>query len=130
MSLKSQPIKGDLILANNNRATRNRSFPVSSSTGSTSQCHKAQRSETDRSANREDSREIHLIVSDSGEGFDVDTALQGKGLGLTSMRERVRLVNGTILIDSKPMGGTTIHVCVPFSEQGSPVLRRLPEPQR
>ena len=69
---------------------------------------------------REDSGEIHLIIRDSGKGFDLEAALQGKGLGLTSMRERVRLVNGTIGIDSKPMGGTTIHVRVPFgSERGS-----------
>jgi len=69
---------------------------------------------------REDSGEIHLIIRDSGKGFDVEAALQGKGLGITSMRERVRLVNGTISIESKPMGGTTIHVRVPFnSEQGS-----------
>jgi signal transduction histidine kinase len=63
---------------------------------------------------REHSDQIHLIVSDLGRGFEVRTALQGKGLGLTSMRERVRLVNGTITIDSKPMGGTTIHVRLPL----------------
>jgi len=63
---------------------------------------------------REDFGEIHLVISDSGRGFDVQAALQGKGLGLTSMRERVRLVNGTIAIESKPMGGTTIHVRVPI----------------
>jgi PAS domain S-box-containing protein len=66
---------------------------------------------------REESGEIHLIVSDSGRGFDVEAAKQGKGLGLTSMRERVRLVNGTIGIDSKPMGGTVIHVRVPFESE-------------
>jgi signal transduction histidine kinase len=63
---------------------------------------------------REDPGEIHLIVRDLGRGFDVEAALHGKGLGLTSMRERVRQVNGTIVIDSKPMGGTTIHVCIPL----------------
>jgi len=61
---------------------------------------------------REDSGETHLIIRDSGKGFNVDAAVQGKGLGLTSMRERVRLINGTISIDSKPMRGTTIHVRV------------------
>jgi signal transduction histidine kinase len=66
---------------------------------------------------REDSGGIHLIIRDSGKGFDVEAALQGKGLGLTSMRERVRLVNGTIAINSKPMGGTTIHVRVPLESQ-------------
>jgi PAS domain S-box-containing protein len=58
--------------------------------------------------------EIHLIVRDSGRGFDVEAVKQGKGLGLTSMRERVRLVNGAIVIESRPRGGTTIRVSVPF----------------
>ena len=66
---------------------------------------------------REDSGEIHLIIRDSGKGFDVEAALQSKGLGLTSMRERVRLVNGTFSIESKPMGGTTIHVRVPLESK-------------
>jgi len=70
---------------------------------------------------REDSGEIHLIIRDSGKGFDVEAALQGKGLGLTSMRERVRLVNGTSAVESKPMGGTTSHIRVPLGlEQDSP----------
>jgi len=66
---------------------------------------------------REDSGEIHLIVNDLGKGFDLEAALQGTGLGLTSMRERVRLVNGTISIESKLMGGTTIHVRVPLGSE-------------
>jgi signal transduction histidine kinase len=57
---------------------------------------------------------IHLIVRDLGRGFDVKAAMHGEGLGLTSMRERIRLVNGTIAIESKPMGGTKIFVRVPF----------------
>ncbi len=65
----------------------------------------------------EHSNQIHLRVSDSGKGFNVESAMQGKGLGLTSMRERVRLVNGTIAIESKPMGGTTIDVRVPLKSQ-------------
>ena len=69
---------------------------------------------------QEGSGEIHLTISDLGKGFDLKAALRGKGLGLTSMRERVRLVNGTISIESKPMGGTTIHVRVPLeAEHGS-----------
>jgi len=63
---------------------------------------------------QEVSGEVNLTISDSGKGFDLEAALQGKGLGLTSMQERVRLVNGTIVIDSAPMHGTTIRVRVPF----------------
>jgi signal transduction histidine kinase len=66
---------------------------------------------------REDSGEIHLVIRDSGRGFDIEAASQGKGLGLTSMCERVRLVDGTISIESKPMGGTTIHVRVPLASE-------------
>ena len=58
--------------------------------------------------------EVHLVVSDSGKGFDVEKAKQTAGLGLTSMRERIRLVNGEIAIHSKPMSGTTIYVRVPI----------------
>jgi PAS domain S-box-containing protein len=63
---------------------------------------------------REVSNEIHLTVTDLGRGFDVEAAIQGQGLGLTSIQERVRLLNGSVDIESKPMAGTTIHVRVPF----------------
>jgi two-component system, NarL family, sensor kinase len=62
----------------------------------------------------ENSGEAHLTIRELGKGFDVKAVKQGKGLRLTSMRERVRLVNGTIAIDSKRMGGTVIRVCVPL----------------
>src|SRR5215469_2720926 len=65
----------------------------------------------------EQSNEVHLLVRDSGNGFDIEVARQGSGLGLTSMQERVRLVNGTIAFESKPMAGTTIHVRVPFKSE-------------
>jgi PAS domain S-box-containing protein len=71
------------------------------------------------------SDELHLIVSDSGRGFDVEGAFHSRGLGLTSMRERVRLVNGTIAIDSKPMGGTTIEVRVPLESHHSQWASKL-----
>jgi signal transduction histidine kinase len=66
---------------------------------------------------REDSSWVHLLISDSGKGFDVEAASQGRGLGLTSMRERVRLMNGTMAIDSMPMGGTNIHVRLPHASE-------------
>jgi hypothetical protein len=36
---------------------------------------------------------------------------------IVTLRERVRLVNGTIAIDSKPMSGTRIHVRVPLESE-------------
>jgi PAS domain S-box-containing protein len=60
------------------------------------------------------SDEIHLTVRDSGEGFDRESAKTSRGLGLISMEERLKLVKGTLSIDSQPKRGTTIHACVPF----------------
>lgn len=60
------------------------------------------------------SEEILLTVSDLGGGFDSEAAMQGEGLGLTSMKERLKLVNGQLSIDSQPKHGTTIQARVPF----------------
>jgi signal transduction histidine kinase len=59
--------------------------------------------------------EIHLIVRDSGVGFDPELARDTQGLGLISMQERVRLVKGTISITSRPKSGTEINVRIPLS---------------
>jgi signal transduction histidine kinase len=72
----------------------------------------------------EHSSEIVLTISDAGVGFDVEAARRDTGLGLASMEERARLVNGTIAIDSKPMNGTRIQVRVPFKPEESATLRR------
>jgi signal transduction histidine kinase len=61
------------------------------------------------------SDEVKLSVSDSGSGFDFNQAISGQGLGLTSMKERLKLVDGQLSIDSKPGQGTTIHARVPLS---------------
>ena len=71
---------------------------------------------------RENRDEIHLIIRDSGKGFDVEAAMKGKGLGLTSMSERIRLLRGTITIDSKPDAGTAIRACLPV--EANQALRR------
>jgi len=60
------------------------------------------------------SDEIHLTVSDSGSGFDSKAAKQGPGLGLVSMEERLKLVQGTLSVDSQAQRGTTIHARVPI----------------
>ncbi len=60
------------------------------------------------------SDEIHLTVRDSGVGFDREAAKKSRGLGLISMEERLKLVNGTFSIESQPKRGTTIHARVPL----------------
>jgi two-component system, NarL family, sensor histidine kinase FusK len=58
---------------------------------------------------------VELVVSDSGKGFDVAAARAGRGLGLISMEERIKLVDGDLAVDSQPHLGTRIHARVPFS---------------
>jgi PAS domain S-box-containing protein len=57
--------------------------------------------------------EVHLMVRDRGVGFNVEESKVGAGIGLVSMEERVKLVNGLLSIDSQPQRGTTIHARVP-----------------
>jgi two-component system sensor histidine kinase UhpB len=64
----------------------------------------------DVSLGRIDSRVV-LEVSDDGKGFAF--AEEGKGLGLSGMRERALLVDGTLEIDSRPGRGTTVRLEVP-----------------
>ncbi len=61
------------------------------------------------------SNEILLAVHDSGIGFDRVQAMKQQGLGLTSMKERLKTVNGTLLIESQLHHGTTIHARVPVN---------------
>jgi signal transduction histidine kinase len=63
--------------------------------------------------------QIRLLVSDQGKGFDVDYAMLNGGLGLVSMRERVRQVKGSIQFTSSPGKGARIEVCVPLLRQTS-----------
>ena len=62
--------------------------------------------------------EVKLLVSDSGVGFDTDSPRLKKGLGLVSMRERLRLVGGSIAIDSGPSHGTQIEAPIPLVRSG------------
>ncbi|HLI63366.1 MAG TPA: chemotaxis protein CheB [Terriglobales bacterium] len=60
---------------------------------------------------------ISLQVADSGDGFDVEEARKSGGLGLISMEERVRLVNGKFFIRSQKGIGTLVEVFVPLGEK-------------
>ena len=54
-----------------------------------------------------------LAVRDGGAGFDPESLQQRMHLGVASMRERVKLVDGTLDIDSAPGLGTTLVAWVP-----------------
>jgi PAS domain S-box-containing protein len=58
-----------------------------------------------------------LAIHDDGVGFDAGDPTKRKSLGLASMRERVRLMNGTLDIESAPGRGTTVVAWVPAEEE-------------
>jgi len=63
---------------------------------------------------------ISLTVADSGVGFNPQEAMSGAGLGLTSMKERLKVVGGQLSIHSQPGRGTTIHAVAPLSVPTKP----------
>jgi signal transduction histidine kinase len=63
------------------------------------------------------SDQVSLIIEDDGIGFDAQKAvLEVRGLGLVGMRERAGFAGGTLTIESKPEGGTTLFIRIPLSQ--------------
>lgn len=62
--------------------------------------------------------ELRLRVADDGDGFDPTEAFHTDSLGLTSMRERVRLIGGNLVIEATPGAGTVIEANVILSGDG------------
>lgn len=61
---------------------------------------------------------LHMTITDDGKGFD--QTRPSFGLGLASMRERLQMVGGQVVIRSKPGRGTTLAV-------QAPLLQPLPQ---
>jgi len=68
---------------------------------------------------RADARGYRLEVRDDGRGFDpAEHALRSEhleqgGFGLVGMRERIEGVAGSLVVESRPAGGTVVRVEVP-----------------
>jgi PAS domain S-box-containing protein len=58
---------------------------------------------------------LYLRVSDSGKGFDAHSPEVFVGLGMVSMKERVRLVGGHLEVDSRRGRGTSVEAWVPLT---------------
>ncbi len=54
--------------------------------------------------------ELHVLIEDNGKGFDVKRV--NKGIGIKNIEERIKLLSGTIAIDSKLGRGTAINLRV------------------
>lgn len=70
---------------------------------------------------------VLLEVADDGVGFDpavADIKRQGGHIGLTSSRERIAALGGSLYIDSRRGQGTRIVVCLPAPSEQSEYLSR------
>lgn len=61
---------------------------------------------------------VILEVADDGAGFAPETPRKPSSLGLMGLRERARLLQGTVDIDTAPGQGTRIRVSIPVPETG------------
>jgi PAS domain S-box-containing protein len=60
---------------------------------------------------------VRLRISDDGIGFDSNRTRNSQGLGLVSMRERLRLAGGNFSIWSRPSLGTQVEGTVPIASR-------------
>jgi len=60
---------------------------------------------------------LHVTVSDHGKGFEPGSPPESGGIGIWSMRERVRLLGGRLEIQSRLMQGTRIDAWLPISAE-------------
>ena len=95
-------------------ATRSRALPVPHRPGGAEQRRQAQRRARGASDPSRDRRCAPAERRDSGRGFDEAAAAGQEGLGLASMRERLRLIEGEFTVRSQPGQGTTIIASVPI----------------
>ena len=65
-----------------------------------------------------DGGEIRVIVEDDGVGF---AAIDGGGLGLKGMRERLASLSGSLMLSTRPGGGTRLAAAMPSSRMKEPV---------
>jgi signal transduction histidine kinase len=68
-----------------------------------------------------------MVIRDDGQSFSVAAVLRAHGrkrLGLLGMKERMRIIGGTIDIASSPRKGTTIVAVLPLSKIGRNIVKR------
>ena len=64
-------------------------------------------------------KSITLSIRDGGAGFDLRSTKRKGGLGLASMEERIRLIDGKLSVRSAPGHGTTITASAPLFRDAS-----------
>lgn len=63
---------------------------------------------------------LRLKVQDDGVGFELSSARKAGSMGLPGLRERAQLLNGSVVIDSRPGKGVTIEAFLPLPQERAP----------
>lgn len=66
---------------------------------------------------KRDEAALHLAVQDDGRGFDYEAARHSPSFGLLGIRERVRVLGGTLSVDSGTGRGTTVSIHIPHASE-------------
>ncbi len=64
---------------------------------------------------------IKIDIEDDGVGFDVDSVLKrtgiNRGIGLQSISERIKMLDGILEVESSPGKGTSLHFTLPVENK-------------
>jgi signal transduction histidine kinase len=65
------------------------------------------------------SQEVSLLVQDNGKGFNASAARPSRadvvgGFGVSNMEERIRILGGTLTLESQPGSGTRVLASIPI----------------
>ncbi len=66
---------------------------------------------------KKQSNAIITLISDNGKGFNVNDSKKKNSLGLKTIFERIRIMNGNISIDSQPNNGTSFIFSIPIKNE-------------
>lgn len=61
----------------------------------------------------QDNNLFHITITDDGQGFDLESLNNQKGLGLRNIQQRARIHGGQVLIDTAPGQGTRLEITIP-----------------
>jgi hypothetical protein len=61
-----------------------------------------------------------IMVSDDGKGFDLQS-IKSEGIGLNNMERRMKIIGGTLDLQSQPGVGTKLNLYIPFEILNQPI---------
>ena len=62
--------------------------------------------------------DVSILISDNGKGFSMSkykSSKEKQGLGLAGITERVKLLNGTLEIETEERRGTKLKIMIPIN---------------